>query len=118
MARNPEADALKAFLILAVVFVHLCAAIPLEQNASYIRTPLSVLISYYFMPLFMAIAGYFFRYTVDKAPLHSLVINKFTELIIPILRFIWLRLSIIPPNPIFFSRQKHVSHLYPSILYC
>lgn len=85
MPRNPEADALKAFLIFTVILVHLYAAIPLEQGTSFIRFPLPVLITNYFMPLFIAIAGYFFRYTVDKAPLHTLVINKFTELIVPIL---------------------------------
>ena len=64
--RNTGADALKAYLIFFVIFSHLISAVlqgfryPLE--AQIVRG----LSNYYFMPLFAAVAGYFFASTVRK----------------------------------------------------
>ncbi len=93
MVRNPEADALKAFLISA--------------NVSHWKTGTDL-----FNPDFS-------WQTIAYCSVYRDIL-AFTGciFIIPILSFIWLRLSVTPSQSYSFSRQKHVSHLYPSIPYC
>ena len=85
---------MKAYLIFFVIFSHLISAVlqgfryPLE--AQIVRG----LSNYYFMPLFAAVAGYFFASTVRKftSPvgffsLRSLIViilNKGSELLLPV----------------------------------
>lgn len=85
MNRNNEIDALKSFLIWSVIFVHLMLAIPCTESTRILYPAQAALINYYFMPLFICIAGYFFRLTVKKAPFYVIITNKFTELITPII---------------------------------
>lgn len=82
--RDSGVDALKAFLISGVVLVHLIAAVMPETYSPVALAIVKGAVSHYFMPLFVAVAGYYFASTVRKAPPFVVVINKATELLLPV----------------------------------
>ena len=82
--RDSGADALKAFLIYGVVLVHLIAAVMPETYSSVALSFIRGAVSHYFMPLFVAIAGYYFASTVRKSSPFVVVINKAAELLLPV----------------------------------
>ncbi|MBR5196238.1 MAG: acyltransferase family protein [Akkermansia sp.] len=82
--RNSGVDALKAFLIFGVILVHLIAAVMPETYSAVPRWISMAGVSYYFMPLFVAVAGYYFASTLQKSNPLVVVINKAAELLLPV----------------------------------
>ena len=82
--RDSGADALKAFLIYGVVLVHLIAAVMPETYSTVALSCIRGVVSYYFMPLFVAVAGYYFASTMQKSNPLVVVVNKAAELLLPV----------------------------------
>lgn len=82
--RDSGADALKAFLIYGVVLVHLIAAVMPETYSTVALSCIRGVVSYYFMPLFVAVAGYYFASTMQKFNPLVVVVNKAAELLLPV----------------------------------
>ena len=82
--RDSGTDALKAFLMYGVVLVHLIAAAMPETYSSVALSLIRCMVTLYFMPLFVAIAGYYFASTVRKSTPYVVVINKAGELLLPV----------------------------------
>ena len=84
VGRQAESDALKAFLILSVVLVHLIAAIMPDAYSSVALAIIRLGSTFYFMPLFVAIAGYYFSFTIQKGSPIAVFVNKIAELLLPV----------------------------------
>ncbi len=82
--RNSEIDALKAFLICGVVLGHLIAAILPEWRSAVGLLVRQASLTHYFMPLFVAVAGYYFASTVQKYSSFAVIVNKAAELLLPV----------------------------------
>lgn len=87
--RNSYADYLKGILIFTVLAAHTGALTRLGGIPHETTLPALYVMGAWHMPLFMAVAGWFFRCSVERRSLGTLVWNKVQTLVIPT-AFWWL----------------------------
>lgn len=81
--RSAYADYLKGILMITVLAAHVGSLTRLGGAPHETILPNLYVMGAWHMPLFMAVAGWFFRYSVDRRSLGSLLGNKFQTLVIP-----------------------------------
>lgn len=81
--RSAYADYLKGILMFGVVAAHMGGLTRQGGMPHGTILPSLYAMMAWSMPLFMAVAGWFFRYSVDRRSLGSLLGNKFQTLVVP-----------------------------------
>lgn len=89
-SRNTYVDILKGLLIFSVVINHSALALKAGEHLSI--GPYSFLPYFcpFDMPLFMAIAGYFFYFSCRKRTWQEILVNRFSMILIPCVVWNWL----------------------------
>lgn len=84
MKRNSYADYLKGILMLTVLAAHTWAALSQGLQATPASIPLLYVMGPWHMPLFMAVAGWFFADSVRKRSFEELAGNKSRTILVPL----------------------------------
>lgn len=84
MKRNSYADYLKGLLMLTVLAAHTWAALSQGLQIPHGCIPLLYVMGPWHMPLFMAVTGWFFAYSVRKRSFEELAGNKCRTILMPL----------------------------------
>lgn len=87
--RNTYIDILKGLLMLSVVFGHTATALKAGTHFSCGSYPYIPYLRPFDMPLFMAIAGYFFYFSCCKRTWQEILTNRITMILIPCVVWCW-----------------------------